>query len=91
MAVFEQVVAMVIDGGIPRVRMAVLMQHLIEKVDEQDFSLVPNAERDAREEVAALLLQQQLFEEKEDIEIEKIVESLRKAQARAEAKNPGTP
>ncbi|KAL3690824.1 hypothetical protein R1sor_004475 [Riccia sorocarpa] len=31
MVVFEQVVAMMIDGGIQGVRMAVLMQHLIEK------------------------------------------------------------
>ncbi|KAL3680546.1 hypothetical protein R1sor_023502 [Riccia sorocarpa] len=91
MAVFDRVVAVVIEGGIPGVRMAVLMQHLAEKVEEQDFSLVPNAERDAREEAAALLLQQQLFEEEEDLEIEKIVESLRKAQARAEAKNMRTP
>ncbi|KAL3694088.1 hypothetical protein R1sor_007739 [Riccia sorocarpa] len=60
MAVFDRVVAVVIEGGIPGVRMAVLMQHLAEKVEEQDFSLVPNAERDAREEAAALLLQQQL-------------------------------
>ncbi|KAL3675889.1 hypothetical protein R1sor_025837 [Riccia sorocarpa] len=148
-AVFDRVVAVVIEGGIPGVRMAVLMQHLAEKggtrrqhvnsntthivanswkhveerfehnekmlkrvaakfkivhfdwlteclkagvtVEEQDFSLVPNAERDAREEAAALLLQQQLFEEEEDLEIEKIVESLRKAQARAEAKNLRTP